>query len=86
MEKNRNGNKIQGNGFVKGAVTLDQRQVPYFDFKQKLTKTEGLQSLLHPANDKYDDAKAKNKQKANTPTAAQKPVMKRMKDEMDARK
>ena len=85
-DKNPNDNKIHGK--VKSTGIFNKRQVLYFDFEQRLTETKSLQSLVHPANDKRDSAKAKDKQKTNAPTSAPKPALKTLleKDEFNAKK
>ena len=88
MDKNSNDNKMQENCSVKSAVTFDQIQVPYCDFKQRPTKIESLRGLLHPTIDEHGSAEPNDKQKTEAPTSARKPAPKklRLKDEMSARK
>ena len=88
MDKNSNDNKMQENCSGKSAVTFDQIQVPYCDFKQRPTKTESLRGLLHPTIDEHGSAEPNDKQKTEAPTSARKPAPKklRLKDEMSARK
>ena len=75
MEKNPNYNNIQRNSSLKSATTLDERQYP--------TESESLRILLHPANDKHDRAKSKNKQRTEVPNAAQKPTPEKLRAKDD---
>ena len=79
MEKNSNDNNMQGKCSVKSAVTFDQIQVPYFDFKLRPTKIESLRGLLYPTIDKHGSAKANNKQKKRSSNFSAKANSKKVK-------